>query len=398
MAQYAGKIYLIPKQGSANPGGKWDPAGGYTAVSAIPQGAACRVYKERLFITPGQDASTNDSRLKYSNASNFDTWTASDFVDIRPGDGTKLIDLTVFQDNIILFKEDSSFVYAYDTKPADAVVRDISQIIGATRRNCVVDYEDAIFVLHRGKVYELVNLNYNRLNTKVPFTYDPTQPSGGTGWAEATFITRFGDRLIVRYYNRISASQTLHYFGPMVGIPSNVSTSANDLYYAGSAIQNKLGTVVMADGFDSTINEKDPTNTDIVTKIVTKNFDLAIPHQFKRLYYWAVDVLTNRSVTGLVTPVVVTFQTTWNDLSTKTWNSLTTWGQPLTSPATTTVVASTGTGVKRRIIKLGKGMRYRQISFEVDGVCNGTTGDGPFRIFTIMAITDSREVVTKQVS
>jgi hypothetical protein len=184
----------------------------------------------------------------------------------------------------------------------------------------------------------------------------------------------------------------------MVGIPSNVSTSANDLYYAGSAIQNKLGTVVMADGFDSTINEKDPTNTDIVTKIVTKNFDLAIPHQFKRLYYWAVDVLTNRSVTGLVTPVVVTFQTTWNDLSTKTWNSLTTWGQPLTSPATTTVVASTGTGVKRRIIKLGKGMRYRQISFEVDGVCNGTTGDGPFRIFTIMAITDSREVVTKQVS
>jgi hypothetical protein len=412
MVQYAGKVYLPPKPGSANPGGKWDPVGGYTAVAAIPQGEAAKIYKERMYLAPGKSATTNESRLKYSNAGNFDVWGGSDFVDVRPGDGTKLVDLVIYQDNIILLKEDSTYVFAYDTRPADAVLRDISQIIGATRRNCVVDYEDAIFIYHEGKVYEMVGFNFNRINTKVPFTYDPTQPSGGSGWAEEVWIARFGDRLVVRYYNKIyvyglrtqtwsrweSVSESLHYLGPIIAMPSNVASAINDEYYAGSAITNKTTVVRINDGYDETTEENDGSALDITCKVQTKNFDLAIPQQFKRLWYWAIDVLTNRSVTGVVNPVVVTFDLTWGDLALTEWGDLTTWEQPLTDPATITVAVATGTGVNRRVIKLPKSLRYRQISFQVTLVGNGTVGDGPPRLFTINMITDAKQVVSKQVS
>lgn len=618
--QYADKIYLVPKPGSANPGGKWDPVGGFTAVAAIPQGQAAVIHKERLFIAPGSAATTNPSRLKFSDAGNFDSWPASNFADISQGDGTKLIDLTTYQDNLMLFKNQSSFVFSYDVRPADAVVREISSTIGVEKQFCVANYENQIYILHRGWVYEIINYDFHRINTKVPFVRDTTAPS--TFADEDQFLGIVQDRLVCRFLKKVyvyglrtqtwselvSTKDVLQFFGPIVCI----HPPAGNEYYAGSSILAFRGTIQLYDKATSTSKETvldpdrttydsftrtvsdgwgtateiglvwtnsggansdysvtgtvgqmsmgsvntarttrlpinkaavditidlktsvaaagaaqtidararwqdannyyyarlvlkhtgtfglelvkrvagvetslvagvdlgayaatdtirmrlqlngttiraklwkttaqepngwtlsatdnsitaagslelkgnleagntnvlpvlltydnltygDPTVVDftITCKAQTKNFDMAISHQFKRLWWWGVDASSNNTIVGKATPITVSFAVTWGQLASKTWGELATmtWGQPLSGPSVVETSSPTGTGVNRRFAKFLKSMRYRQINFEVDLTTDGTTLQGPARLFTMTIITESKQVVSKAVS
>jgi hypothetical protein len=618
--QYAGSVYIVAIPGSANPGGKWNPGGGFTAVAAMPKGQACTIHKERLYVAPGILATSNASRLIFSNAGNFDTWTGTDFIDIKQGDGTNLVDLTVFQDNLLLFKDKSSHVLAYDTRPSDAVVREISKTIGVSKQFNMVNYENQVYIFSSGWVYEIINYDFNRLNTKVPFVVDDTAPSAFT--AENIFLSLVGDRLICRFHRNIyvyglrtrtwsqweSVRSILHYFGPVVtlhpptgnefyagsclsanrttiqlfdlratstkeqtldpiqrikavdtftrsasngwgtsdsghvwttsggaaadysvngtkGVISltsvnvarglslaftaianqdivyDVEASAialtqtivaesrfrfvdnNNFYGAqvifettglvtlglykivagvvtglgvpanlGSYIANDQftirlqanGTAIKVKGWKSTLlepvffqinvtdagvtaagtftlhNYLTTGNTNVLPVTIryddvnigdpndnisaitcacrTKNFDMAISHQFKRLWWWGVDVSTANLVTGIATPIVVSFTSTWGDLAAYTWGQLATWGQPLTTISSVVTTQTTATGTARRFIKFNKGLRYRQINFEVDLTTDGSTVDGPARLFTMTILTESRETVPKGVN
>lgn len=411
--QYTDKIYMVAKPGSANPGGKWDPVGGFTAVAAIPKGQAAVIHKERLFIAPGVDSTTTTSRLKFSNAGDFDTWGASDFIDAGQGDGTKLVDLTVFQDNLLLFKEQSSYLLAYDIRPADAVLRKISSTIGAQKQNSVVNYENQVYLLHNGWVYEIINYDFSRLNTKVPFERDETIPVGKTFTNERIHLSILEDRLICRFHRKVyvyglrtrtwsewvSVSDILQYFGPIVALRPSTGTE----FYAGSCLQENKSVIRLYPKATSISMEKEiSTNKTITCTSRTKNFDMAISHQFKRLWWWGADLTTNNSVIGIATPIVLSFNVTWGELSSSsaTWASLNdnTWSQPTTIIASIETTVATATGTSRRFVKFLKSLRYRQINFEVRLTTNGSTVDGPARLFTITAITESKEVVTKAVS
>lgn len=616
--QYADVVYLIAKPGSANPGGKWSPSGGFTTVAALPKGQAAVVHKARLFVVPGMDSLTNTSRLQFSDADDLDTWDPVNFIDIAQGDGTKLIDIVVFQDNLLLFKNRSTYALAYDIRPTDAVLREVSSTIGAERQFNVANFENQVYLYHRGWVYEIINYDFHRLNTKVPFIQDSTTPSPFS--SEHTFVSIMEDRLICRVQNQIyvyglktrtwsqwkSAADVLHYFGPIVTIHGD----PGDTYYAGSAVTNfrtvlqlfsktasntfeqtlntdlavldsftrtvsngwgssespvlayatsggsasdyscdgtsgvissgtknvsrrarlpvglakfditidvktsvaatggtqyvlirgrvqddsnfyqvrldfgvtgalgitlvkvvagveatvvagvSLGTYVATDiirvrfqangtalkvkawkttalepntwtlsGTDSSITAAgsfdfgvvlDNANTNtlpvthtwdnlklgdptillhtITCKVLTKNFDMAISHQFKKMNWWGADVSSNNSILGTATPIMANFGVTWGQLSSHTWGSLGTWGQPLSAPASVVTEAVSGTGVARRFVKFLKALRYRQINFAVQLTTQGSTSDGPVRLFTMTVITSSKQVVPKSVN
>lgn len=484
--QYADKVYLVPKPGSANPGGKWDPTAGYTAVAAIPQGQAAVVHKERLYICPGTKATTNASRLKFSDPSNLDSYPAGNFIDVRQGDGTKLIDVTVYQDNLLLFKEQSTHLLAYDTRPDDAVLRPISDTIGVNRQWNVVNYENQVYIFSGGWVYEITNLDFLRLNVKVPFVRDDTVPSAFSD--EFIFLCLLGDRLVCRYYRKIyvygmrtrtwsewdSKETTLHYFGP-IGI---VRPSTGDEWYAGACIQstktvvrffdkqtstdvempltanirlavaNNAGTVstfITTDADAGDVNVGDyvqlTTSGDVLKegtvfrvisksssggnttitftpnaaattastnkiKVVprifctarTKNYDMAISHQFKRLWWWGASVSTNNEIFGYLTPITTSFLVTWDDLANFTWDQLFTWDQPLQAPTFVQTVVPTGQGVVRQAVKFLKAIRYLQVNFKVQLSTVGSTVDGPAKLFTMIAWTEPKQVVSKAVS
>lgn len=409
--QYTDKIYLVAKPGSANPGGKWDPSGGFTAVAAIPKGQSAVIHKERLFIAPGVDSTTDTSRLKFSDAGDFDTWGASNFIDAGQGDGTKLVDLTVFQDNLLLFKEQSSYLLAYDIRPTDAVLRKISSTIGAPKQKCVVNYENQVYLLHNGWVYEIINYDFNRLNTKVPFVRDETIPAGKTFASEKMFITILEDRLICRFFKKIyvyglrtrtwseweSVSNILQYFGPIV----TIRPSTGNEYYSGSCLVENKSIIKLFNESTTTSMEKEiSTNKTITCTLRTKNFDMSISHQFKRLWWWGADITTDNDVVGIATPIVLSFNVSWGDLSTVTWGSLAsnTWAQPQTVITGVQTTVPTETGTSRRFVKFLKSLRYRQINFEIRLTTNGSSVDGPARLFTITAITESKQIVSKAVS
>lgn len=617
--QYADFVYLVAKPGSANPGGKWSPGAGFSTVANLPKGQAAVVHKARLFVVPGMDSTTNTSRLQFSDADDLDTWDPVNFIDVAQGDGTKLIDIVVFQDNLLLFKDRSTYALAYDIRPTDAVLREVSSTIGSERQFCVANFENQVYLYHRGWVYEIINYDFHRLNTKVPFTIDATTPSAFA--AEHTFVSLIEDRLICRVMNKIyvyglktrtwseweSEADVLHYFGPIVTIHetmenkyyagscvaafrsilelfnesdsdtfesvldnstvttvdtftrtvsngwgtsnnslawANVSATASDHSVNGSVgihsigsinvnrttslpvnllngdwrfscspnflttgassffslraryqdennyirvrveistagamvmqiikfiagVSTTLGTVsitgtfaandtirvrfqlngslLRAKGWKSSALEPNNwmisvsdsslmvaggisltsicitgvTNTlpvlfrydditvadpnlnlihTITCDVLTKNFDMAISHQFKKLNWWGADVSTNNSIRGTATPITASFGVTWGQLSSHTWGSLGTWGQPLSVPSSEITDAVSGTGVARRFVKFKKALRYRQINFGVQLTTNGSTADGPARLFTMTSITSSKQVVTKSVN
>lgn len=618
--QYANFVYLVAKPGSANPGGKWSPAGGFSTIADLPKGQAAVVHKARLFVVPGMDSLTNTSRVIFSDADDLDTWDPVNFIDVAQGDGTKLIDIVVFQDNLLLFKDRSTYALAYDIRPTDAVLREVSSTIGAERQFNVANFENQVYLFHRGWVYEIINYDFHRLNTKVPFIIDSTTPSAFS--AEHTFVSLIEDRLICRIQNQIyvyglktrtwcqwaSENNFLHYFGPIVTIHEPMGT---DKYYAGSAVadfrsvlelfnksasdtfERTLDPVIditvdnfnrtVSDGWGTATNtlvwttsggvasdysvdgsrgntsvtvvnstretilpynkakfditgsvspnvlatgaslissiyfrwqstnenyrlrmefkttgvvsiqlektvagtpsiiaasvditgtyaandtvnwriqangtslkakawkstnlqpntwmltatdsahtaagslvtrsflavgntnvggaifkydnflEADPddiTHT-ITSNVLTKNFDMAISHQFKKMNWWGADVSSNNSIKGTATPIMANFGVTWGQLSTHTWGSLGTWGQPLSTPASVITEAVSGTGVARRFVKFLKALRYRQINFAVQLTTQGSTSDGPTRLFTMTVITSSKQVVPKSVN
>ncbi len=262
--QYNNLVYLIAIPGSANPGGKWSPGGGFTAVAAIPKGSAAVTHKDRLYVVPGTTASTNASRLTFSNAANFDVWTGSDFIDVNAGDGSNLIDLTVYQDNLLLFKDRSSYVLAYDVRPTDAVLRKISNTIGVNGQFNVVNYENQVYLFSAGWVYELINYDFNRLNTKVPFIKDTSVPSTQDTGLQIT-LSLLEDRIICRYYKKVyvfglrtrtwsewaSREDPLQFFGPII----TMRPSTGNEYYSGSSVLAIKTIVRLFDKQDLTIVE-----------------------------------------------------------------------------------------------------------------------------------------------
>lgn len=423
--QYADVVYFLhyPRVG-VSPLAKWSPTGGFSTISnanldtmlgAFPGGGALTIFKERLFICPGRNKPSNNSRLIFSDPGNPEAYsTTTQFIDVKPGDGQKLICAVPYDDNLILFKNDSTYVLSYTSKPADAELLAINGTIGASQERCVVPYENSLFIYHEGWVYEMTNYNFNRINTKVPFVLDTTTPDTR---AEEVFLCRMGDRLIVRYYNRIyvfglrtrtwsrweSADTNLHNFGPLVSMPNGLSHAANEAYYAGSSILSNKKVYLIKDGFSSTDVEKNgSTSVPIKCRINTKNYDLANSHQFKKLNWWGADVVANQSVTGTANPVIFGFIPTWEMLANqnKIWSDLssTTWATTASSASVSSTVSASGSGTLRRFLRFPKALRFRQISFQVELQTDGSTADGPVKIFSLTIYAATKQTMTKAVN
>jgi len=402
MVQYDNKAYVIATPDSVNDGGYIDDTGAWTSVAALARGGAAVVHKERLFVAPGPLKTGSDSSLlKGSAAASFVTYPIS--VYINKGDGQKLIDIRVYNDNLILFKEDSTYVLAYDTDPADAIVRKVNPTIGVADINCVVEYENQLYVLHKGNVYEVVNYDFSKLNSKVPFVYDSTKPSP---WLTPIFVTLLGDRLVCRWYAKLyvfglktkiwttwDTAQNNRYIGPAVTVPIRNEAGAVPSYIMPSAEASNNAIHCMRNIIDGS----NPETISIVLK--TKNYDYGVPQKFKRLFWWGIDVSTTKTVTGTVQPIIVNFSVTWSQLSSYTWGSLAanTWAQPLNVPIIVQTSAPDHSAM-RKFVKFRKTLRFRQINYRILLTYDGTTVTGPVRFFAIVTLIGSKQDVSRQMS
>lgn len=415
--QYQDQMYIIQKPNTSTKGGRWSPSGGFVidaGTPAQPVGESAIFHKNRLFVLPGKSATVNQSRVNFSDniVSTTLTWTSTNFFDVSFGDGQNLIDVQVYNDNLLFFKTYSTYVLAYDTRPADAVLRVISPCMGVSAGRCIAAFENSIFVLWEGQVFELVNYDFQSISTKVPFEFDGSAP--GVRSDEA-FLSLMKDRLVVRYFNNIyvfglrtrtwgtwsSKNSTLQNFGPLVEMPSLEVHAADEKFYAGSSIKSLKNVVAILDEHDATTLEGTlTTNYDIECTVISKNYDFNDSHHFKRLMWWGADILTTRDIVSAANPVMANFITTWGDLKQETWGDLidNTWGSPTKVPNTVTTNTPNIAYPGRIFVKFLKSLRFRQINFGVKLLNNGSTAQGPARVFSFTIVVGAKQLVSKKVS
>lgn len=409
--QYDNKVWIVARPGSAVNGGSWSPTVAFAANANMPKGGAAAIYKERMWIVPGQFATTNDSRLYFSNIADPSSWnTATDFFDVSPGDGQKLMDLVVVNNNLTMFKNDSTYVLTYSTAPTDGTIIKANNNIGATRQHCMVTHENSIYVLHEGKVYKIDNYNFVDVSIKVPFK--PTVLTPGT-YTEEMHLSKVGNRLVVRYFDKTYAygiktnswsewrvgHTDLNAIGPIVEHPNINATQPYLMYVAGQSVSTRTFITSIWDGHtDNRVEKTVASPVAMSCYVKTKNYDFGLGYQYKKLKYWGADILTTKNVVGIASPITFGVSVTWADVGIYEWNSLGSWASPLiTNPDVTTNVTAIA-GSLRRFMKFLKALRFRQVNFTVQMVTDGSLSDGPCRLYTITIFAMPKQHTSKQVS
>lgn len=417
MEVYSNTVWMPATSASANGGISWTVGGGAVAQAAMPRAEKCIVHKNRLYTCPGENATSNSSRLSFSQSADFTTWPGTNFIDVQPGDGDTLNNLVVYQDSLLLFKGESTHVLAYDLDPVDAILREINPVVGSTGSLGVVQYENTVYSMHRNKVYEITNYNFDLLNLKIPLVFDNALPTNTTTRFEPQHLSTLGERLIVRYYNRTysfqlrtrtwgewrktdnSSNIEWHIFGPLVRT-RDLSGSGLDSYFSSYSFDVSSGgykIIKIIDGRSGSATEGLGSNT-FYCIATTKNYDIADPVRYKRLFWWGADVLTGQDVTGSITPITLISSVTWDSLTTQKWSDLITWGSPtLGALAFSETITGDNIANTNKLIKFGKSLRFRKANFSIQLQTNGATTQ-PTKIFQFTAVVVIRQLVSARAS
>lgn len=407
--QYNDKLWLVKKpSGAATGGSSWDNTVGLTAVATMPRGIACCIYKERMFIASSvNNDDTSMNRLKFSNAANPATWTSTDTLDVKAGDGQDIMALAVFDNNIVIFKTDSTYVFAYESQPTKGQVQIVNGSIGANNAGCVVEYENSLFVMHEARVYRISNWNWEQANLKIPFVYRNTTSAQGV---YTSSLSTLGNRIVARYYDLVyilgtktgawvrwdfANTGTSKIPSEFVRDPVSDPATGFEQYYAGNHVNGTNEWFRFTDGIQATAGVESFT-----VSLVTKSYDFGVSYGFKRLYWWGADILSKTPLTFRVSPIAYnSAPVTWGQLATKTWGQLQTWGRPLdVSIDVTDFVSSANPSYYRTFMKLLKGLRFRQVQFILSSTSDGSTNTGPLRVFSLTSFVDNKELVAKKVS
>lgn len=439
--RYANDVYLIPSRDAASGQGgqRYNLQSGLvTAIPTMPPGDASAIYKDRLWIS-GRRNVPNNSRLFFSElADPALAWPTSNFFDISPGDGDSVNDIFVYQDNLMIFKDNATYVLSYDTGPPQAVLQIVNSDVGVFNSRSIVAYENSLFLLQYNKVYEMQNFDFTRVSIKIPFEYDPTRPDTmlGQRWEFSQWMRLCGDRLVVRFYNRLyiyhlrlrawtrwmSQDANISALGPIMPLDStntySDSKQGHDSFVATSGLRknadaagpgasgayNRYAKIFLFEDFYGT-NQKENGNVtpitpavDIKCNMLTKTYDIGISHRFKRLMHWGVDTITGRSIVGTIFPFTIAYKVTWEQLHIYRWHELNTWEYPLFEIPTIKQDQPVGAGIARRYIRFPRSLRFRLVQFKVDMLTIGNTSDGPARIYSLTAFIAAKQIASRAVN
>lgn len=201
MVQFKEWVYFNVNTGATDTGFRWSISAAVSNIATMPKGSVMISWKTRLWIS-GTGENVNGDRVFFSTVDatgpHPETWGASDFFDVAPGEGGFITALVPSFNNLIIFKTDGTWRFAYPSKPAQGVVDKISGNVGCASKYAVVEFENYMYVYDQGRVYEMVNSNFTQINRFVLFEEDALGVDSTAPGVELSIINR---RLLVRYFN-----------------------------------------------------------------------------------------------------------------------------------------------------------------------------------------------------
>jgi hypothetical protein len=267
MVQFKDYCYFNVESTASDTGFRWKKATSASSIATMPKGSVLISWKTRLWVS-GTGENSNGDRVFFSTIDatgpHPETWGASDFFDVAPGEGGFITALVPSFNNLIIFKTDGTWRFAYPSKPAQGIVDKISGNVGAAGKNAVCEFENYMYVYDQGRVYEMVNSNFTQINRFVHFDEDSLGVDSTAPGVELSILNR---RLLVRYFNAVYCfsidtkawSQWRTYSGTpgrWYEMPSDSNVSDASKFYAVSRGTNQSvssNMIVDASFMDSTI-------------------------------------------------------------------------------------------------------------------------------------------------
>ena len=432
--QYLNKIVLCSE---TQAGGYWEDDV-FVSTPTMPYLSGIELFQTRFFGF-GVQGTTTANILYWSNISTAgpsgestsvwdweDDFGAKLYVEIGGGDGQWITALEQGYNDIVIFRNRSTFRFSYGELPEEGTIQGMQQDIGAETRRSVAKFDNAHFVLSGGILYKYQNWIYYPMNVqKVRFDANTA--------VESRFeraISIIGRRCYVWFKGSVyvfnldtetwSEWQSSRNVGYFQKIHRQHEDPAQDLFFgiSGSTDLNVGETDYslyrIQPGPDGYSNEETMS-----CSLQTKIYDFNTPVEWKRLYFWAVDVMTALEFRAVAYPVALldsNTQITWDqldrffepglprytwdefskdsdlDVNFRSWDSLI---DPSNSAGT--IVESAGQAKPVRLeAKLNQALRFRRIYFELYLACDGTAATSPVQVFSIIPMVGAKAKVSKE--
>jgi hypothetical protein len=432
--QYLNKIVLCSE---TQAGGYWE-AGTFTSTPTMPYLGGIELFQTRFFGFGVQGTATANivywSNISTAGPSGVSTsvfnWEdgfgAKLYVEIGGGDGQWITAMAQGYNDIVIFRNRSTYRYSYGELPEEGTMQVMQQDIGAETRRSVVKFENAHLVLSGQTLYLYQNYLYYPLNSeKVKFVPDSS--------FERRFehaISMVGSRCVVFHNGGIycydmdtrtwSQWTTASRIGYFVTIPRRFEDEQEELYYgiSGSAEVDAPGIT----DYSVYRIEDDPTSSvgseEMTCSLRTKIYDFNTPVEWKRLYFWTADITTARIVRAVAVPVAIREEALavhWDEISSDgaydnsfyTWDELSqenefddrfgTWDRLKTPGTIETVIEDFPQGQLIRMeTKLDNSLRFRRIYFELYLSCDGTAATSPVQVFSIIPMVGAKAKIARE--
>lgn len=378
------------------------------AYKKMPKGSQLILHKERLFMISNETDKQPGGRVFFSRINDltnlttiyeWDVWTkpgdvdltGEDFFDVSPGDGQAITAIISGADEVYIFRNRSTYYFKYAVDIyTESALQQIDANVGADNRHCVVKYEFSYLVLSNGKFYRFVSYLYYPLNEQNKLELRPGATSGLDLYSSVSVL---GRRAIIVYGGRIYTvslelgtwatweSATMPSYFKLA--PRATTDISGDVSYGVTCeTDGDYGIYRIRESLNA-VDSEDMTHT-----MQTKAYDLGEPGSWKRMYYWTVDIYTANDITGTATPIqMISSVPSWDSLESGSWDDLETgtWDSPA-EPNSDVITNLDYTGINpyRVNATFKKDMRFRRCAFKVSTTSDGTSGQGPVRISTVV--------------
>ena len=332
LTTYANRLYLI---NATNGGGYWSKVSGtyqWTAVAAIPNGNQIHFTKGRVYVS--SKANGNTSTLRYSEltsaalGTSINDFPAENVIDVNEGDGDELIKIIEGNNELFLFRSNSTYRLAYSASadPSLGTLSVMSQNIGADCARSVVEYENTLAVLHAGTLYQFAGYNFYPYNpaNKVEFRVKP----GYTGMKQG--VSKVGQYLLVWHHGYMYSYDT------ETGLWSEWESDTGAAHFMEAPRGTFLDSAAVPTAYGIqfgnyagkgllklAIEYSDSQTETIRCQVTTRTYDIGQPSLFKRLFGWEILAVAVNWLEGGLTPIDayqdLEEQPTWEDLQAYTW-------------------------------------------------------------------------------
>lgn len=415
-----------PKPGAPAQGGTWDGTT-FTVDANMPTGFAAVVHKQRLWICAPNNVLFFTEPISVAVPYPLNWNVGINELPVGKDDGQDLLDVVIYNDTLMLFKERSTWVFAFDAIIAEGLLRVVNDKIGVSGPWSTVQYENATYIIFKGRVYQVIDYSFQDLNLRCN-VFDPNIPN-----IAPTSLSIVDDRLLVKvgnihyaYHLKVKAwttwkaAETSYIPERFIESTAGFTTGIRE-FYSGTTDDlslledmNQLDWLIKLEtnleerylDYDIKVSgDASPvaTNHPIEYKLVTKAYTFDDPNHYKKLVWWSADIETSGEVRATAIAFnAKPYEVTWGEIADDLWGSLQQWIFAIDVAGNSGVATGYPTNeiYARRTYKFLKTIRFKRllltISFTNQGTLDSTNKTN--RFYGLSVISGTKQAIEKGVN